>query len=222
MNIKYNLALIRFDIFYYCYNAFGNSNFQKATPAKFKKMKYILIVLTLLGQVSTAQTIIPLENLSSYRKAGNGVPDNSYFKDVNHVLDQYIGSWMGVQNGKTYVFYIIKEVENTIISQYDRLVIRYTIHSETGRLIEDSRFVPSDDEKALQGWSYTHTGTYYLNYNYNVKASMTGTVSIKQSGIPNKIKLKLTINAEMMFASEVEVGNQEALLPTTEILLTKQ
>ena len=175
----------------------------------------------LTSQQVKSQIIIPVEQYRAYRNGGMRVPENSYFKDVNHVLDQYVGTWSGVQNGKTYTFYIAKELHQRIISKTDRLVMRYTIHSATGQLIEDCRNVPSEDAKAVQGFLYSSSG-YTMDYYYNFNAGMVGFVDIKQSGIPNKIYLKLTINAGLVLESQAEVGNQAALLPTDQILLTKQ
>ena len=176
----------------------------------------------LTSQQLKAQIIIPVEEYRTYWNARKGVPENSYIKDVNHVLDQYIGTWRGEQNGKTYVFYITKELDYWITSKSDRLVMRYTIHSATGQIIEDSRNDPSNTAKVVKGFLYNPLGGYSMRYNYNYNAGMVGFVDIKQSGISNKIYLKLTINAGLVLESQAEVGNQAALLPTDQILLTKQ
>ena len=176
----------------------------------------------LTSQQLKAQIIIPIEEYRTYRNSPNPLPENSYFKDVNHVLDQYIGTWRGEQNSKTYVFYVTKELHNFLGIKEDRLVIRYTINSANGQLIEDSRNDPSNSAKVVKGFLYNTLGGYSMRYNYNYNAGMVCFVDIKQSGISNKIYLKLTINAGLVLESQAEVGNQAALLPTDQILLTKQ
>jgi len=189
---------------------------------KFMKNLVTLAFLVIIGLKATSQNIIPVEAYKAYWDAGKGVPDNSYIKDVNHLLDYHIGSWTGIQNGRTYVFEVEKELNYWIRSKEDRLVIRYTIYSANGALIADTRTLTSDDGKVLSGIFYNPSGGYLLNYSYNWKAGMSGQVYIRKGTVQNQMYLMLTLISDMISTELVEPMNSEVLLPTTQILLTKQ
>ena len=52
--------------------------------------KYVLILITLFGITAFSQTIKPIETewLVDYSEK-----NDTYFKDVNNVLDKFVGTW---------------------------------------------------------------------------------------------------------------------------------
>ncbi|MDO6855392.1 hypothetical protein Q4599_17620, partial [Cellulophaga lytica] len=54
-----------------------------------------------------AQHITPIEEVVNYFDEENGVmgdKDYVYLKDVNNVLEKFVGDWAGNYNGKNYLF----------------------------------------------------------------------------------------------------------------------
>jgi hypothetical protein len=190
---------------------------------KFMKNIFTLAFLVMIGLKATSQNIIPLENYKPIKEAGLGVPANSYIKDVNHLLDFFIGTWQGVQNNKTYTFYVVKEVRNFFDSKEDRLVIRYTIQDANNNFIVDGRNATINDAPLLTGNLYYLSGAYNLHYDYNFRAGMTGQVTIKKyQNYNNKMTLVLALISDMMDSSQALPFDSESVLPTTHIILTKQ
>jgi len=51
-----------------------------------------LIVVSINCKAQTIQGIIPVENFFNYQ---NKIPDGTYIKDINNVLDKFTGKWLG-------------------------------------------------------------------------------------------------------------------------------
>ena len=106
-------------------------------------MKYISIVALLLlfvGQIN-AQTV-PVEKFFDYIKADIEIPDGTYLKDVNHLMDPLLGNWQGSMDNKTYVFYVTKKTRKGKDDKIliDELEVRhYIVDNNSGVIIEDSR-----------------------------------------------------------------------------------
>ncbi|WP_311136929.1 DUF6705 family protein [Chryseobacterium luquanense] len=67
-------------------------------------MKYLLLVITFFTLSCKAQ-IVSLETMAKCREENPTIlcPDNwTYEKDINNLLDKYIGIWKGNFNGKYY------------------------------------------------------------------------------------------------------------------------
>lgn len=76
------------------------------------------LILTIFG--CKAQ-IIPVEEYRNYLDNEIEIPDGAYIKDVNNLLDKYVGTWIGVQNSKTYEFRISKLTESFLGITMDEL-----------------------------------------------------------------------------------------------------
>lgn len=135
------------------------------------KAKHILGILVFILTISckAQQTIIPLENhYLYYNNAENGVPPNSYLKDVNHLLDKFVGIWKGTYNGRSFELRIIKgtatESYNNIT--FDRLFIRYIIKDVNGTILENSTsYTDNNSPYIMRGIRFNQKGTqYYLSY----------------------------------------------------------
>jgi hypothetical protein len=105
--------------------------------------RYIHIIALLLLYVGqTKAQVVPIEKMFEYRLANKGIPDGTYLKDVNHLLDPLLGNWQGSIDNKTYVFYITKKTDNSYNILVDELEVRhYIVDNTTGIILEDSRNV---------------------------------------------------------------------------------
>lgn len=101
---------------------------------------YILALLLLFVGQTKAQNIIPIEKHIDYIGGGKGIVTNTYFKDVNHLMDPLMGIWQGSMNNKTYTFYVAKTTRKGHTNSFDELEVRhYIVDNSTSTILEDSR-----------------------------------------------------------------------------------
>lgn len=104
------------------------------------KIKFIIALLLLFAGQTKAQNIIPIEKHIDYIGGGKGIVTNTYFKDVNHLMDPLIGIWQGSIDNKTYTFYVTKKTRKGHTNSFDELEVRhYILDNSTGIILEDSR-----------------------------------------------------------------------------------
>jgi hypothetical protein len=104
-----------------------------------KNIYILALFLLFLGQTK-AQNIVPIEKHIDYIGGDKGIVTNTYFKDVNHLLDPFIGTWQGSIDNKTYTFYIVKQTDTAYGVTLDRLEVRhYIVDNSTGIILEDTR-----------------------------------------------------------------------------------
>jgi len=167
-------------------------------------MKKIIILSFLLLVVTSlkAQTIVPLDNYESYTSE---IPDGTYFKDVNHILDKFIGVWTGEYNGNTIMFSISKTIKNVNygykVIKFDRLVIHYTVTDASGAIIVDVTSFPADNIHVIHGNYLNDRGFYHLNYSgYDeTKCARMGDMAIKT--ITGDMQMQVNLVVE-----EIEYG----------------
>jgi hypothetical protein len=66
--------------------------------------KITIISLLIFSIVSCKSQVLPLENAYVYIENQDvGIPDNiNYVKDVNNLLDKFIGIWLGTHENKNF------------------------------------------------------------------------------------------------------------------------
>lgn len=116
-------------------------------------MKIILILggMLLFAMSCKAQTIVPVEKTGDYLDAGNGIPDNTYLKDVNNLLRKYVGTWKGIYGRKNYTFYVTKYTSKFDKVTRDELLTRYLITTSNGTILEDTRNSPDTSPNVIEG-----------------------------------------------------------------------
>ena len=101
-----------------------NNNYKKMIM---KKMIYMLTVL--LGITVNAQEIIvPIENLSSTDVNA----DKYYFKDVNNVLDKYLGTWKYETATESLEVTFTKIVHNPYVDDYTDIISGQYVYIKNG------------------------------------------------------------------------------------------
>ncbi|MCD9575636.1 DUF6705 family protein [Flavobacterium soyae] len=187
----------------------------------------VLIILLLVTLSCKAQQIVPVEKAIEYRDADSGVPDGVYLKDINGLLNKYLGTWKGTVDNKNYTFVIIKYKNNLSrgVSQ-DELMIRYLITTSNGTVIEDTRSLSDDSSYVIKGDYFNKTASYYVSsyMGKNADCGQSGNLFITGTKLPNQIKLFL-IPDKVMINIQNCPGQKAAdkLLPVdNEVLLTKQ
>ncbi|TPG44359.1 DUF6705 family protein [Flavobacterium pectinovorum] len=188
--------------------------------------KIIILSLIIIANLSCkAQQIIPVEKAIDYRLAENGIPDNTYFKDINNLLDKFVGTWIGTYNNKTYKFKIDKFVNNySGGTKEDVLLMRYIITNANGTQIENTTTLSDDNYLVIIG-DYIQRSTYHLNYSGRESTcGQLGTIYIEVLKSSNNTKMKLFLLPDkiMISPSSCPQGVSQQIMPIDQIVLTKQ
>ncbi|WP_166924639.1 DUF6705 family protein [Flavobacterium poyangense] len=179
-----------------------------------------LIIITLHCK---AQQIVPVEKMIEYRDADTEIPDRTYLKDVNGLLDKYLGTWKGTYDSKSFTFVITKAKHDFLGISVDELQIRYLITTLSGEVIEDTRSLPNADALVIQGdYISKSLGYYVLNYfGKNTECGQSGEVFISTTKDNKQMKLFLAAYQGIIDGSKCpKVAEQ--ILPTKSMFLSKQ
>jgi len=185
-------------------------------------MKTKMIILAILigvlgGQAQNLQiphyTIVPIENYWTYKDA-HGIPDGTYFKDVNHVLDKYVGTWEGTYENKSFLFEI-----DTLLRyssdprpslKFDEMRLRYDITDLSGNVIVST--LNASNGNALMGMTFERFNNherYEIIYSgpngEDVKCGDSGT--FKLQFIPINSKIKLFFYPKNVFVTDEDCPN---------------
>jgi hypothetical protein len=125
-----------------------------------KKLIY-LSTLLVIGLTMNAQKIIPLENKYGYKIINRN--EEIYFKDVNNILGEFVGTWKGTYGNKKYEFRIVKNTGSFKVMKFDELLVRYIITDLNGSVIENTTYFPDSSPYVMEG-RYFHENGYYLVY----------------------------------------------------------
>lgn len=203
------------------------------------KTKLFILLLLSVTFFNCKSQIVPVENLIQYMDSEEGLPEGTtYVKDVNNLLDKYVGTWAGMYANKQYEFYIIKITKQSSSGSgilYDELNLYYKI-TQNGEVIEDTTSLMPNYQNNTGGLIQQvpdfmlATGdllmnrTYTFNYNgRNADCGQFGTIyiSVGWDNNPNKMKLYLLPGGDH-FSSEncVEVANH--ILPLDQTAFYRQ
>lgn len=184
---------------------------------------HLIITLFIFTTLSCkAQHIIPIEDYHNYP---NDIPDGAYIKDVNNKLAKFLGTWKGTYNSKVYEFLIVKSTKeySKLYFKLDRLLIRYKITDTNGVIIENTTSLEDDSMYTIKGNYLAETGTYVLSYQgRKSNCGQNGNIFISVFG-DNKDKMQLFLYPKgESYDCDDPRGFVEQILPTDEIILTKQ
>ena len=191
-------------------------------------MKKIIatIILVMITLSCKAQQIIPLEKTNEFRDANDGIPDGTYIKDVNHLLDRYLGTWKGNSDNKNYTFFITKHTYKPLNVTYDVLLIRYLITSSSGTVIEDTRSLPDTSLYVITGDQFGKNLGYYMSnyYGKDNACGQRGVVYITNvKDTEQQITLYLSPDKVLLNPYTCPAGGTKHILPVSDtMLLTKQ
>lgn len=189
--------------------------------------KALLFACTLLFALSCkAQTIVPVEKAIDYRRSEDGIPGDTYLKDINNLLTKYVGTWKGSYEGKNYTLYITKYTSKFKKITRDILLTRYLITSSNGTVLEDTRSLPDNSpyviggsylSKDLASYASVFTGKNAECGNQGIvfaRVKNTTNTSLYFSFEPNKIMTSYDICPGLKFA--------DLTFPRDGLMLTKQ
>lgn len=152
-------------------------------------LKIAVTFIFLITLTANAQQIWSIEQLGNSVVNKLPIPDDvTYYKDIHHSLDPFVGTYIGSQNNKNIRFTITKSTGQRNAQQaIDQLMIRYQITDSNGQEIANTLNLPNDAHAVIKG-SYMHLGNYYLHFlygenlntNLNVECGNSGTMIIKR------------------------------------------
>ena len=103
-------------------------------------MRNVLSIVIIFLLLSCKAQTIAIEDFQDYVKQNkHGLLNGGYIKDVNNVLDKFVGTWKGTQNSKNYEFVIVKVTKNDGVLKEDKLLMRYKITDSNGVIIAKCR-----------------------------------------------------------------------------------
>lgn len=183
--------------------------------------KIFFIILTILTGTFSAQTF-SLETMAQY-EPGN-MPKADYAKDINGLLNKYVGTWKGTFEGKTYEFNIIKKENVTFEfsnTKWDKLVGRVKIIDSNGSILFNN-FNKTDNDTGL-GYNFQKDLKLYLmRFNgEKINCIDDGFIYINvKSETPNKMTINFHPDNDIVME---DCSNFKTTMPTNKIIsLTKQ
>lgn len=166
-------------------------------------MKKLLIILTVFLIGTNLQAQITLSDIEDINYPEAWV----YYKDVNHILDPFVGTWL-YTNGNTFFKIVLEKIENSAYNNgiyYEDLLIGAYRYVENG--VEKVNTL--NELNAV----YTQRSDYEI-YGHTV---MTGNARGQTDVMPNEKWLILTISdpvsgsADEMFVKKTTINGQEAI-----------
>ena len=190
--------------------------------------KFVLISLLFISiGVYSQYTIIPLENEYQYIQTNGGAtPKNTYYKDVNGILNAYLGTWIGSSSDNKYHYTITFSIENDISTGYnhyhDKLKTNYVITDTNGNVMEKTEIGENSPYLSSEGLSLTKKAySFYYQGKYSLCGRKGNFIVTPIDTIKLSIVL-LTGNDFSMVTQLCPNGKVEQLFPVTSLVLTKQ
>ena len=187
-------------------------------------MKNILSIIGLIIFTSCTAQTVSLETMAQCKSQPETCPVATYIKDVNNLLNKYVGTWKGSLNGKNYEFNFIKK-ENFGFDdnlKRDRLIGRVKITNSNG-IEEYNNFIKQDTEPDFFGDNFQKDLKAYL---MRFAGGKVGCIDYGyaymwvKSGTPNNMSVDFYPDNDI---ATQDCSNFETTLPTNQIIhLTKQ
>lgn len=189
-----------------------------------KMIKILLITLVILTALNCKAQIIPIEEDINYRINEIEIPDGAYIKDVNHLLDKFVGTWIGTFDNKSYEFGITKLTESFLGISKDRLIIKYVITDNiTNQVIADTTTLPNDNSLIITGDYLAANGeVYHSDYRgFESKCGQNGYITMAVINNGSQMNFGLSVKGEIFDMNNCPNGPAAQVIPET-IILTKQ
>ncbi len=180
----------------------------------------ILTIVVIILALSCKAQIIAVEDFQKYPAE---IPEGAYVKDVNHLLDKYIGNWKGIYSKNNYTYELqIKKIKKEVLGIYiDKLIMRYRITDNNGNEVFSTLSLPNESPYVIKGRYLSHTKTHYvLNYiGEEVECGQSGDIFIYlEKTNKDKLYLILSPSIDMIDCKE----SAEQILPLEPIILDRQ
>ncbi|MHA6728324.1 DUF6705 family protein [Chryseobacterium sp. A301] len=187
---------------------------------------FALLLFSAFALACNAQSTISLEQAMEFRNSPDGIPDNvTYVKDINNRLNQFVGTWKGNFDGKSYEFRFVKREKygrytvewNDIVGRASVSIGNSTVYNTLNEL---------DDNKTYL-WGYSiQNNVYTLNFIANIDCNDSGDLFIEVSpSNPNQMTLYFVRDIDILVDIEKKCPNYSSyvpLMPSKKMILVKQ
>jgi len=158
----------------------------------------ILIVLSCKAQ------ILPVENYIDYiDQEDTGIPENiTHIKDVNNVLNKFIGTWIGAYNNNTFELRITKTTENSFGLLIDELNVAHKVTANDGTLLEDTISHSNDSEGIVSDYLARLDSYFFIYVGKEADCGQFGTIiiSVGYNNSNNNMRLGLSPGRDIITA----------------------
>lgn len=190
--------------------------------------KIITLTFLMIGTILTAQ-ILPLEQLNEVTgKVSDQIDGIKHIKDVNNILDKYVGTWKATFTGGEIEIVIKKYTrDHSIYVQnyhpepllWDELIGKYKLIKD-GLVVENTLDLPDDSLDFLTKHRFYDETTYTFSYlGVNHRCGDNGIFSLKYQD-SNTIRLRYILIGETSITCTSQA--EKSLPNSTTIVLTKQ
>ncbi len=191
--------------------------------AKMNTLKLSTVVF-LIGIWANAQTIsVEDHGLNYVGKKSLVKAGITYVKDVNNVLDKYVGTWVGENDGK-HISFVVKKVTYTTRFakiKFDKLLIKH-ITKVNGVIVDNTVTLEDTDPLVIKGSYLAKSGNYVLNYiSKDRDCAQHGSLYIYIDNNNTTLKCLLILDAEFIDPTVCDGVDVFKYIPET-FELTKQ
>jgi hypothetical protein len=144
------------------------------------KNLYLYIVLFIVTFTTAhAQVTISLEQQANYLDSPDGIPEDvTYIKDINNTLPKFVGTWIGIADGKIVELHINQFLHLPTSSdgiKIDKLSGRLLVKEQTTNIVLYSTLNISNNEETFLTGGYINNEAYVMNFsNKNDSYCMDG------------------------------------------------
>lgn len=194
-------------------------------------MKKVVFTVCFLATICLPAQILPVEDLNEV--TGTSVEEQiqgiRHIKDVNGVLDKYVGTWKGTFDGKQielvitkltrdYTEYVQSYHEGTLL--WDELMVKHKITQSNGDVIQNTLDVPEDNPETMMKYKFYDVNTYTFEYyGVNYRCGDNGILFMRYRN-------ETTITLRYLLRGSTDsscTGQVERTIPiSTTIVLSKQ
>ncbi len=204
-------------------------------PYKTLLLSSILFFSTLLSahaQQLHKEGEVPIENYWSYMESLSQqdidfVPKGTYFKDINHVLTKYVGTWTGSYKGKDYLIVINSSTLYLKRLKMDILAFRYKITNGTGDILVNTLQKLSSSPYVAEGLYFSRNDSHIYCINYigeNSKCGNMGTLLLDIAADGQTMHLYINPSGDLINSADCPNGGVTPPFPTNSknaMVLTK-
>jgi hypothetical protein len=157
------------------------------------------------------------------------IQSGTYKKDINNVLNPYIGTWESIWEGKKFMLQIEKDIKRKIIYESgfyyytDRLIGKYKIvNLSDGDIIENNLSVTNDNAK-IESLARPKDGRFNFIYMDKDYCSNTGDIVLIGNPLNNVLIYKYFYD-DYWNPHYCEYTNQNDIpinIPTVDVMLNK-
>ncbi len=188
--------------------------------------KVIILVCIVVFTLSCKAQILPVEKVIDYIENEDlDMPENiTHIKDVNNLLNKFVGTWEGTFDNKSFELLISKHVSIFDGVSEDQLLMKYKIVGANNLIIENTLTLSNSNTLVVNGGYLKRNGTYVLQpySGRNSKCGQGGDLFLQPFGA-STMKLFLAPMMELLNAKDCPNGEAAQIFPVKEaMILTKQ